>query len=249
VSALTNVKTDPNVLLPLLDKAVRTHAATFTVLHSWGSHAPYHRDYIGPEQQVFQPACDRPLDRCTPQEVVNAYDNTIVHTDQFIARVIQALRDKNALLVYVSDHGESVYDDENGRFVGRPDGTLAHGSSPERFRVLIAQGLRPEQRWIPMMWWASPRFLSEPRNAARFARLVTKQHDKVSHDNLFHSLLDCAGISAAALDRDLSLCREGQVPEYDAFIRRPGAVPSEAVVRAAGSPGAPSPGVADPGLR
>jgi glucan phosphoethanolaminetransferase (alkaline phosphatase superfamily) len=247
--ALTDVKTDPKVLLPILDKAVRTRAATFTVLHSWGSHAPYARDYIGPDQRVFQPACDRPLEQCTPQEVVNAYDNTIVHTDQFIAAVIEAMRDKNTLLVYVSDHGESVYDDEHGRFVGRPGGTLTHGSSPERYRVLIAEGLRPEQRWIPMMWWASPRFLADPRNAARFARLVSKQHDKVSHDNLFHSLLDCAGISVAALDRDLSLCREGRVPEYDAFIRRPGAVPSDAVVRAAGSPGAPSPGVADPGLR
>ena len=249
VRALTNVKTDPNVLLSIFDKVVRMHAATFTVLHSWGSHAPYQRDYIGPDQRVFQPACDRPLDQCTPEEVVNAYDNTIIHTDQFIARVIEAMRDRNTLLVYLSDHGESVYDDENGRFVGRPGGTLTHGSSPERYRVLIAQGLRPEQRWIPMMWWASPRFLSDPRNAARFARLIAKQHDKVSHDNLFHSLLDCPGISTAALDRDLSLCREGQVPEYDAFIRRPGAVPSEAVVRAAGSPGAPSPGVADPGLR
>jgi len=40
----------------------------------------------------------------------------------------------------------------------------------------------------------------------------------VSHDNLFHSVLHCAGVESEVVNPELSLCKAGAVPEYDRAI-------------------------------
>jgi len=41
-----------------------------------------------------------------------------------------------------------------------------------------------------------------------FYKIVNNRDKHISHDNLFHSLLDCTSIESEAIDRSLSLCRE-----------------------------------------
>ncbi len=51
------------------------------------------------------------MGKCTHDELVNAYDNTILYEDYFLFCVIGVLRklhDTATLLIYVSDHGESL---------------------------------------------------------------------------------------------------------------------------------------------
>ncbi|WJG09901.1 phosphoethanolamine--lipid A transferase [Aliiglaciecola sp. LCG003] len=83
------------------------------VLHQMGSHGPaYYKRY--PRQfEVFKPACQtNELSQCSDEEIVNAYDNTILYTDHFLSKVIGFLK-KNTpryetSMLYVSDHGESL---------------------------------------------------------------------------------------------------------------------------------------------
>ena len=51
------------------------------------------------------------------QNVINAYDNTIVKTDDFLAKLYAQLKDYDAIVVYVSDHGQLL--GEHGRFYMR----------------------------------------------------------------------------------------------------------------------------------
>ena len=83
------------------------------VLHQMGSHGPaYFKRY--PQQiERFKPACKSiELSQCTTEEIINAYDNTILYTDHFLAQVIGFLKHNTSAyettMFFVSDHGESL---------------------------------------------------------------------------------------------------------------------------------------------
>ena len=86
-----------------------------------GSHFQYYNRF--PESQDVFSADDvlrvrrsEWLDR-TKAQVVADYDNSILYTDSILGVLMSDLRSSSrpALLVYVSDHGENVYDDRDYR--------------------------------------------------------------------------------------------------------------------------------------
>jgi len=83
----------------------------FIVLHQTGSHGPSYYTKYPKQFEVFKPVCKSvELDQCTQQELLNAYDNTILYTDYFLAQTIGVLKDLEmaTMLMYISDHGESL---------------------------------------------------------------------------------------------------------------------------------------------
>ena len=84
----------------------------FVVLHTKGSHGPSYYAKYPSQFEKFTPVCrSEQLSDCTQQALINAYDNTILYTDYFINEAISRLdKLKNipSMLVYVSDHGESL---------------------------------------------------------------------------------------------------------------------------------------------
>ena len=91
------------------------------LLHTTGSHYDYRGNYTD-TFKVFVP------DEYTPesmmahrQNVINAYDNTIVKTDDFLAKLYAQLKGYDAIVVYVSDHGQLL--GEHGRFLHAIGGT------------------------------------------------------------------------------------------------------------------------------
>ncbi len=82
------------------------------VLHTYTSHGPtYYKKY--PKQfEVFTPVCTSvELTKCNQDELLNAYDNTIVYTDYMLATIIEKLKelkDYKSSMIYISDHGESL---------------------------------------------------------------------------------------------------------------------------------------------
>jgi lipid A ethanolaminephosphotransferase len=161
------------------------------VLHQKGSHGPsYYLRY--PKQfELFGPVCrTNQLENCTPEQIVNAYDNSIVYTDHMLAETIALLKKQaagfDAALLYVSDHGESL--GENG-------GVYLHG---------LPWSIAPaEQKQVPMLLWLSDGF------RARFgidrACLEARSHDAWSHDNLFHSMLGLLDVRTTAYRAELDI--------------------------------------------
>ena len=86
------------------------------------------------------------LGKCTHEELVNAYDNTILYEDYFLFRAIGVLKQLagyGALLIYASDHGESL-----GEY-----GMYLHG---------IPYSIAPDvQKEIPFIVWMSDEFIRQ----------------------------------------------------------------------------------------
>jgi glucan phosphoethanolaminetransferase (alkaline phosphatase superfamily) len=82
----------------------------FVVLHMDGSHMPYGH-HSPPSRKVFLPE--------DGVNSMNAYDNTVVLTDEYVARVFEALRarDPQAWMFFTSDHGQAL--GEGGAFFHR----------------------------------------------------------------------------------------------------------------------------------
>lgn len=144
----------------------------FIVLHQMGNHGPAYYKRYPPEFEHFKPVCEsNQLEQCSKEEIDNAYDNALRYTDYFLNQTIELLQRNNpefeTAMVYMSDHGESL--GENNLYL--------HG---------MPKMLAPDtQVHVPMILWFGPVF-GEELNSARLAGLV---HEKLSHDNLFHTLL------------------------------------------------------------
>ena len=171
-----------NVLINELSAALPTTPQnTAVILHSIGSHGPKYYKRYPADMAPYQPVCNtEKLNECTNEELINVYDNTIYYTSHIIAQLIEKAKklasQYNAIMFYVSDHGESL--GENGLYLH---------SAP----YVIAP---KEQTHVPFLIWASDETLTALGLDRACLRAGT--NNAVSHDNIFHVLLGLAGISA-----------------------------------------------------
>ena len=81
-------------LLPILDKILKNNKRKriLIVLHAMGSHGPKYFERYPSEFDKFKPSCksNNPQE-CSRQELINAFDNTILYTDHFVNLVIEKL--------------------------------------------------------------------------------------------------------------------------------------------------------------
>ena len=167
------------------------------VLHMIGSHGPaYYRRY--PDTYArFRPDCrTNQFSDCSAEEIVNAYDNSILYTDHVLSEVIDLLKGNEerfaSSMIYMSDHGESL--GENGLYL--------HAAP-----YFIAPKM---QTHIPFIAWFSPEFASA--TGLDVACLKRGAAAPASHDNLFHIVLGLMMIATSAYDQELdrfSACRRG----------------------------------------
>lgn len=178
------------MLLPELVESVSQHpkGKHLVILHTKGSHYLYTSRYPRSFAR-YQPECQGLDSGCTKQEMINSYDNSILYLDYFLNEIMERMKDKNTLLIYVPDHGESI--EENNHFHATPK-PLAP----------------PEQTSIPMMFWASPGFLSHPQRAQLFDRLKNKSEQVITHHHLLDSILGCLAIQSknGGIDPSRNLC-------------------------------------------
>lgn len=152
------------------------------VLHTSTSHGPtYYKKYPA-EFEVFSPVCTTvEMSKADPQELMNAYDNTIVYTDYLLHSVIEILREipqRRSCMIFVSDHGESL-----------GEGNLYMHGVP----MLIAP---KEQIEIPFIVWTSE------------GAMKVKAEEKVGQYHVFHSILTFLGIESPVYDRSMDIFRQ-----------------------------------------
>jgi lipid A ethanolaminephosphotransferase len=168
----------------------------FVVLHQQGSHGPAYHKRSPQAWKRFLPECaGAAVESCSREEIVNAYDNTILYTDYVLSRLIALLQREaqhfDVAMLYVSDHGESL--GENGLYL--------HG---------LPWLLAPDtQTRVPMLAWLSDGFAAG-RGVDRTC-LAQRRHEPFSHDHLFHSVLGLFDVRTQVYARELDLfapCRE-----------------------------------------
>nr|WP_316638647.1 phosphoethanolamine--lipid A transferase [uncultured Roseateles sp.] len=164
--------------------AERRAKGVVLVLHQMGSHGPAYYKRSPADRKPFQPECKtNVLQQCEPQQLINAYDNSIAYADHVLAQAIAWVKQRapayDAALWYMSDHGESL--GENNLYL--------HGM-PYAFAPR-------EQTHIPMVLW-----LPEAGSAVAKSCMRGKLDQPLSHDNLFHSVLGLMGVQTSIYQRD-----------------------------------------------
>lgn len=170
--------------LQALDPARRAQGVVL-VLHQMGSHGPAYFKRTPADRKPFLPECTNvTLAECPPDQLRNAYDNTIAYTDHVLDQALLWLqaRERDGQyatgLVYASDHGESL--GEKGLYL--------HGAP----RALAPS----EQIHVPMLAWYSPRLAKQLRLDVGCLR--QRAQEPVSHDHLFHTALGVMGVKTQA---------------------------------------------------
>jgi lipid A ethanolaminephosphotransferase len=185
---------DEILMAPLRHLANNQGVDHFVVLHMVGSHGPTYSMRYPKTAARFQPEClTNQLIDCSREQVVNTYDNTILYTDKVLGEVIDYLKTLggkfDTAMFYVSDHGESL--GEKGLYLH----SLPYALAPD------------EQKRVPMFLWMSDSYSAQAGLSENSLR--RQEHCRLSHDNIFHSLLSLLNIGT----------REYR-PELDVFNRR-----------------------------
>lgn len=169
--------------------ADRRAKGVVVVMHQMGSHGPAYFKRSPAAFKAFQPECtNNNLQSCSQASLINAYDNSIVYTDHFLASSLSWLktRQQNATaMVYVSDHGESL--GENNLYL--------HG---------MPYSVAPDvQKKVPWITWLSDGFTK--RSGITTNCLNQRLDTPISHDNYFHSVLGIMNIQTSVYKPSLDM--------------------------------------------
>lgn len=189
-------------LLPHLQHVIDTVSGNkvFVVLHTYGSHFNYNDRYPA-EHKVFLPADYINADKENRDRLINAYDNTIHYTDCFLDQIFAMLqrRSVTAAVVYLSDHGEDIFDDRRDRFL--------HASPTPTYYQLH----------VPFVIWMSDEYAAQYPDKYRHGH---GNENKIVDSSVaaFHTMLDLAGISTPYLSRCRSLVSDCYAPEPRKYL-------------------------------
>lgn len=187
---------DDALLVGLKDIIEAKTKDTVIILHQKGSHGPAYYLRHPVKYTKFTPECmSKELSNCSTEEIMNAYDNTILYTDHFLSDLIALLKSEESnidtAMLYISDHGESL--GEHNVYLH----SLPYMIAPE------------EQTHVPFITWFSTSFVKN--NHLDHACLKKSTNDHYSHDNLFHSLLGLTYIETSIYKPELDMfknCRK-----------------------------------------
>ena len=148
-------------------------AKTLVIIHTNTSHGPTYNKKYPAEYEKFIPVCTTvEMSKADPQELINAYDNSILYTDYLIHSTIEILKEMpqvRSCMLYVSDHGESL--GENNLYM--------HG---------VPMSIAPrEQVEIPFIVWTS-----DPETEIK--------NEEATQYHTFHSVMYFLGIQSPIFD-------------------------------------------------
>lgn len=160
-------------MLENLDNELLANKDNFIILHQMGNHGPAYFKRYDEKFAKFSSVCkSNELSTCNKQAIINAYDNAMLSTDDFLAKTIYWLKTKendyDVSMLYASDHGESL--GENGIYL--------HG---------IPKTFAPKEQYeIPAIIW-----LGKDNNYQ-----TVNKNKKLSHDDITPTLLKLFNVQA-----------------------------------------------------
>ena len=176
-------------LLPVLDQFLTNHENVYAkriyFIHTMGAHYAYRNRYPTKEFEKFS-ADDEPPSKPSWQKTQAEYDNAVLYSDYILDEIIKRFESKNAVVIYVSDHGMEVYD----------EGRNHNGHSAEN------QGIRGMIE-VPMFIWVSQAFQRDNRELVQ--RIRAAKDKPFRTDNMIHLLLDILDIHSTSYKPQKSL--------------------------------------------
>jgi glucan phosphoethanolaminetransferase (alkaline phosphatase superfamily) len=193
-------------LIPHIKDSIQNEVgALLMVAHLMGSHWKYDQRY--PSNFSYFSKKDNTID---------TYDNSIRYTDHIIGEVIEIMMQssKPICLIYTSDHGENLNDNNDGNY-------LHAINEMTQYEVQV-----------PLFFVSNPTFYNQYKG--KVDQMVKHKDMLVSHDNISHTLLGLAGIydvNYYKAEYDLSspeftqskryaLNRRGEIINVDDYLKK-----------------------------
>lgn len=171
----------------------------FVIYHLWGQHFDCRERYEGaPHFKASDIKTIRPWIGDKERQMIADYNNATRYNDSIIGRIIDSFRDRDAAIIYFSDHGEDSPElaPVKARNVQQPD-------DPEWL---------DRQFHIPFMVWMSPAFIE---NHPEKAQAIQNATDRPwSTDNLGQMVLGLTGIKTSYYRKDRDVLSDSFRP-YD----------------------------------
>ena len=178
---------DDELLKLVATELAENASKQFIVLHTYGSHFNYRERYPA-DNAFFLP--DFPVDAELKYKdnLINAYDNSIRYTDNFLARLIRMLQEQDidAAMLYTSDHGEDIFDDDRHLFL--------HASPvPSYYQI-----------HVPFLVWMSDNYRKNYPDLFKNAE-INRQKNISSSASFFQTMLELGGIDTPCRNDSLSV--------------------------------------------
>ena len=160
-------------MIPILQSNLSTHSPrTVSIMHSIGSHW-YYNTHVPQSGYYFLPiTVNRVVSSNTIEEIVNSYDNTILYMDFFVDAIITLLENSNSIVIYQSDHGEALGEDN----------LFLHANDAEAVKHPAC------------VVWFSDKY--KKANPEKVEALIRNKDKRYRTDYVFYSILYAAGIEA-----------------------------------------------------
>ena len=132
------------------------------------------------------------------KQIIADYDNATLYNDYFMNELICALEGDNAVVIYMSDHGEEIYDYRD---------YMGHGGVPAKIKYQIE---------IPFMVWMSETYKEKnPHMVFNIRGNVDKPY---TTDDVAHLILDMAGIDTPQFDPQRSIANVQFLPKKKRLV-------------------------------
>ncbi|MES2837091.1 MAG: sulfatase-like hydrolase/transferase [Bacteroidota bacterium] len=169
-------------VLPHLEKILNEDISKkFIVIHLLGTHVQYNNRY----PKSFSLFNDKPVTKFPTEysnSIINYYDNAVLYNDYIIYNIIQKLKvnttNQSSSLIYLSDHGDEVYDTVDGS---------GHNESNPTYSMFA----------IPFIYWSNK--IEEIRKFEQYKKR------KYMSDDLIFSVADIANVTFTANEAERSI--------------------------------------------
>lgn len=172
-----------------------------TIFHLKGQHVDYRTRCPRSKQHFKRSDYNRPELNAKQLQQVVYYDNGTLYNDSIVDRIIQRFEDREAVIIYVPDHGEECYNDS----------LLLHGRIHS---AKITARLAREEFDIPMWIYCTPSYREAHPDV--YEAIVRARDKAYMTDALPHTLLSLAGIYCREYRASLDVLS----PAYDESRKR-----------------------------
>ncbi|MBI4652506.1 sulfatase-like hydrolase/transferase [Candidatus Desantisbacteria bacterium] len=174
---------DDKVFYPLNKIFSDKYEKKFIIIHLLGMHASYSKRYPG-DYAVFNENRKEHTD--IQNEKINTYDNAVLYNDYIVSEIIKMVKkqDSSSFVLYLSDHGEDVFDEAD--FAGHSDGHLT--------RYMLE---------IPFVLWVSEKYKNFNKDKVeQFKDLLSRSY---MTDDVMHTIFDLCNIDCKSYNPEKSI--------------------------------------------
>ena len=176
-------KLDGDAVSDFKSNAQLSHNYNLIIFHFMGQHVLCINRY--PSNKIFNKFSassirnDESYMDASKKQQIAEYDNATYYNDYVMKRIFDMFRNKNAVILYFSDHGEEVYDYRDSR--GRVD------FDPN----MVKQGLK-YQFEVPFMIWCSDKY--QKKHPLIMRNISSALHKPFESDDIYNVLFHLGGL-------------------------------------------------------